>query len=72
MLANISQIIGYNDASQQPVYDGMMGRITPLWLIEKIQQEGAFVSTVTEHDAYSCTSHSTIGRPSLAIRSIVY
>jgi hypothetical protein len=50
----------------------MMGRIAPLWLIEKIQQEGAFVSTVTEHDALSCASHSTIGRPSLTIRSIVY
>lgn len=28
-------------------YDWLMGRIEPLWLIEKIQREGAFVSTVS-------------------------
>lgn len=29
------------------VYDWLTGRIEPLWLIEKIQQEGAFVSAAS-------------------------
>ncbi|MBS4051743.1 MAG: type II toxin-antitoxin system VapC family toxin [Methylomonas sp.] len=29
------------------VYDWLMGRIEPVWLVEKIQQEGAFVSAVS-------------------------